>query len=356
MKKLTIILAVFLSSCISIPDALVPSAPDASIRGVETPQATQGATVTPTLDYVATIAVANNDAYQAQQDSMVAQQQAINAQETSQAAQVAIVAFTAQAEAIQLEYIRLTQVADNATAVMQATNIGMTQVAEQATQTYQPTADAINSTQQAVVIANNTLQSGLMTQVAAEPARIREIETARDIAQYGWMTYMAQVFAGLAVLAIGIGFAVFLFNWSARQVVTETFGDMPEIIPLNIDRSNGGWTATRADVPVTFDVLASFAEGIIRLDKTPAFDVWQGIISRSDLTQIRGFLLRENMAQHVKAGEITILSTGRDFLTRVCETGECPPPYKAITPKSASPLAVGTSNVGTLAVGESQNA
>ena len=353
MKKLIILSAFFLSSCIStsIPEQLQPSLDNASIRVLETPRATQGATVTPTLDYASTIAAANNDAYLAQQNSMVAQQAAINAQETSQAAQVAIVAFTAQAEQIQLEYIRLTQVADNATAVMQATNIGMTQQAEQATQTYQPTADAINSTQQAIVVANNTLQSGLMTQVAAEPARIREVETARDIAQYGWMTYMAQVFAGLAVLAIGIGFAVFLFNWSARQVVTVP-DELPEIIPLNIDRSNGGWTATRADVPVTFDVLASFAEGIIRLDKTPAFDVWQGVISRADLTQIRGFLLRENMAQHVKAGEITIIQTGRDFLTRVCETGECPLPYRTISPKSDYIPAVRTSNVATEAVGE----
>jgi hypothetical protein len=190
-----------------------------------------------------------------------------------------------------------------------------------------------------------------MTQVAAEPARIREIETARDIAQYGWMTYMAQVFTGLAVLAIGIGFAVFLFNWSARQVVTVP-DELPEIIPLNIDRSNGGWHATRADVPVTLETLVTFADGITQRNMTPAFDVWQGVISRADLTQIRGFLLRENMAQHVKAGEITIIQTGRDFLTRVCETGEAPSPYTCISSKSSSPLNVGTSNVGTFQAGE----
>lgn len=314
-------------------------------------------TGTPTFDYPATVSSANDSAYRAQQDSMAAQQAAINAQETSQAAQVAIVAFTAAAEQMQLEYIRATQQADSMTAVMYVTQIGMTQVADMATQTYQPTADAIHATQQAVILVNATDNSAERTAVAYEPVRVQQLNSADNTRRFGWLDYFARVLLALAGIVGVLGLFAFLWKWLDRPITLVTVPDeLPEIIPLNVDRSNGGWKATRADVPVTIDTLVTFADGIIQRNMTPAFDVWQGTISRADLSQIRFFLLRESMAQHVKAGEITIIATGRDFLARVSETGECPPPYKPITPKSDDIPAVRTSNVATLAVGGSENA
>jgi hypothetical protein len=348
MKKL-IILSIFLTSCISLPAQLQPSVNLTPQRTQEARTATQ---TTPTLDYVATIANAENDAYRAQQDSMAAQQQAINAQETSQAAQVAIVAFTAQAEQIQLEYIRATQQADSATAVMYVTQIGMTQQSDLATQTYQPTADAMRSTQQAIVLVNATDNSAERTAVAYEPVRVEQLNSADNIRRFGWLDYFARVMLSIAGIVGVLGLFAFLWKWLDRPITMITVPDeLPEIIPLNVDRSNGGWHATRADVPVTIETLTTFAVGIIKQGKAPAFDVWQGIINRADLTQIRGFLLRENMAQPVKNGEITIIQKGRDFLARVSETGDAPLPYVCAAPKSDYIPAVRTSNVGTEAVG-----
>jgi hypothetical protein len=275
------------------------------IAPLASPLATQViSTGTATLDYPLTVSAANDSAYQAQQDSMAAQQDAINAQETSQAAQVAIVAFTAAAEQMQLEYVRATQQADNATAVMYVTQIGMTQQADLATQTYQPTADAMRSTQQAIVLVNATDNSAERTAVAYEPQRMQQLNSADNVRRFGWLDYFARVMLSIAGIVGVFGLFAFLWKWLDRPITTITVPDeLPEIIPLNVDRSNGGWHATRADVPVTIETLTTFAVGIIQQGKTCAFDVWQGVVSRADLTQIRGFLLREAMAQHVKAGE-----------------------------------------------------
>ncbi|MCX6057758.1 MAG: hypothetical protein NTW69_06375 [Chloroflexi bacterium] len=344
MKYIFFLLSFFLVACGATPTQY-------GIAPLASPQATQIiSTSTPAADYPATVAAANAGAYQAQQDSMAAQQQAINAQETSQAAQVAIVAFTAQAESMAMDYFKATQAAEQSTAVMYVTQIGMTQNADNMTATYQPTADAIMSTREAVVLVNATNHAAERTAAAYEPTRVGQLNAADNMRRFGWIDYFARMMLSIASLVLVVGLFAFLLAWAKRPIVTEPFGDMPEIIPLNVDRSNGGWHATRADVPVTIDVLVTFADGIMR-GKTPAFDVWQGVISRADLTQIRGFLMREHMAQHVKANEITILQVGKDWLARVSDTGECPPPYQTIIPKSDTPAAVRTSNVGTEAVG-----
>ncbi len=337
-----LVLAAGLAGC--VPATQYGIAPLAS------PQATQIiSTSTPAADYPATVAAANAGAYQAQQDSMAAQQQAINAQETSQAAQVAIVAFTAQAESMAMDYFKATQAAEQSTAVMYVTQIGMTQNADNMTATYQPTADAIMSTREAVVLVNATNHAAERTAAAYEPTRVGQLNAADNMRRFGWIDYFARMMLSIASLVLVVGLFAFLLAWAMRPVM-EIPDEAPEIIPLNVDRSNGGWKATRADVPVTIDVLVTFADGIMR-GKTPAFDVWQGVISRADLTQIRGFLMREHMAQHVKANEITILQVGKDWLARVSDTGECPPPYQTIIPKSDTPPAVRTSNVATEAVG-----
>ena len=207
------------------------------------------------------------------------------------------------------------------------------------------------ATQQAIEVTRLANQSGLMTQVAEEPARIREINNAVNIERFGWLDYFARAMGSIAmiVLAGGVLMILYVRTEPKKQPIEEP--EPPFIIPLNVDTSDGGWRATRAEVPVDMDTLKLFADGIMQ-GNTPAYDVWQGVIKRPDLSQIRGFLLRELMAQKVKGEEVTIIQKGRDFLMHVSETGECPLPYRCIEPRITTPAAVDTSNVATETVGE----
>lgn len=342
MKKI-ILLTMFLSACTALPiNNVMPES-----LSTPTAQATATPSIVPTatLDYAATSAAAMTAVEAAKFEALSAQQDAINAQATSQAAQVEIIAFTAAADAALWQATQYAQMAEQ-------TAVSMTQASVQMTATARPTAEARRVTQEALAIANMTSIAAQLTAQAGEPERIRQVNMAQDIAQFGWMTYFAQIVASLGVMALGAGLFVFLYKHQPTQKAEET---ETETIPFKFERTNGGWVATRAEIPVEFDDLFEFASGVINDGKTAAYDVWSGILSRRILVILREFMLREGMAQEVKAGEITIIQKGREFLSHVLRDGKAPLPYKCITPKIAPLPDVRTSNVPTSAVGEVKN-
>ena len=320
MKKIILLLSLAITACTAAPAASAMQPLATRSAAMETP--TETPTATP--DYQATISAADANAYQAQQDSLAAQQDAIRAQETSQAAMVAIVAFTQAAEQVQLEYVRATQAADNATAVMQATNIGLTQQADQATQTYQPTADAINSTQQAIIIANNITQRGLMTQIANEPNRIRQINNAEN----AWMGYMAQIFAGLGLFTIAVSVLLFAFKHQPTTQPTPTIAT----VHYAKTEQDGQYKLARmnTDVPCTPATLVDLATGIRKNGMTLGFNGWQGTNVHKDLKGIREFMRDNHMARLLKdrSGEMELTEAGENFLDESIELGDAPLPYK----------------------------
>ncbi len=338
MKKIILLLAIFLTACTG------EAAPTQEANALMATQAITTPTMTrvpaPTLDHAATIAVAQTQAEDERQNAYRAQQEAINAQQTSVAAGVELARITAEYEAGKIVIAQITQAA-------YAT--GEAHTVE--TLIAKPTADAKQATQQAIEVTRLANQSGLMTQVAEEPARIREINNAVNIERFGWLDYFARAMGSIAmiVLAGGVLMILYVRTEPKKQPIEEP--EQPFIIPLNVDTSDGGWRATRAEVPVDIETLKLFADGIMQ-GMTPAYDVWQGVIKRPDLSQIRGFLLRELMAQKVKGEEVTIIQKGRDFLAHVSETGECPLPYRCIEPKTTTPADVDTANVDAEAVGE----
>lgn len=338
MKKIIFLLVIFLTACTG---EATPAQEANAIMEIATPTMTQIPTAT--IDHAATISVAQTQAEDERQKAYRAQQEAINAQQTSVAAGVELARITAEYEAGKIVIAQITQAAYSTSEA----HVAETLIAK-------PTADAKQATQQAIEVTRLANQSGLMTQVAEEPARIREINNAVNIERFGWLDYFARVLGSIAmiVLACGVLMILYVRTEPKKQVIEEP--DAPFIIPLNVDTSDGGWRATRAEVPVDIDTLKLFADGIAQ-GMTPAYDVWQGVIKRTDLSQIRGFMLRENMAQKVKGEEVTIIQKGRDFLAHVSETGECPLPYRCIEPKITTPADVDTANVGTEAVGEPEN-
>ena len=338
MKKIIFLLAIFLTACSG--EAMPTQEPNAlmATQAAATPTTTR--VPSPTLDHAATIAVAQTQAEWERQKAYAAQQEAINAQQTSVAAGVELARITEAHEAGLIVIAQITQAA-------YATNEAHTVE----TLIAKPTADAKQATQQAIEVTRLANQSGLMTQVAEEPARIREINNAVNIERFGWLDYFARAMGSIAMIALAGGVLMILYvrTEPKKQPIEEP--EPPFIIPLNVDTSDGGWRATRAEVPVDIDTLKLFADGIMQ-GNTPAYDVWQGVIKRPDLSQIRGFLLRELMAQKVKGEEVTIIQKGREFLAHVSETGECPLPYRCIEPKTTTPADVDTANVTTEAVGE----
>lgn len=339
MKKIIFLLVIFLTACTG---EATPAQEANAIMEIATPTMTQIPTAT--IDHAATISVAQTQAEDERQKAYRAQQEAINAQQTSIAAGVELARITAEWEAGKIVIAQITQAAY---ATSEA-HVLETQIAR-------PTADAMRATQQAIEVTRLTNQSGLMTQVAEEPARIREINNAENIDRFGWMDYFARVMGSIAmiVLAVGVLAVLYVRTEPKKQAVIDE-PEPPFIIPLNVETSDGGWRATRAEVPVDIETLKLFADGIAH-GMTPAYDVWQGVIKRVDLAQIRGFMLTENMAQKVKGEEVTIIQKGRDFLAHVSEKSDCPLPYRCIEPRTAPPSDVDTANVVTEAVGEPES-
>lgn len=341
MKKIIFLLAIFLTACAG--EAAPAQEPNATMATQANTTPTMTLIPSPTLDHAATIAVAQTQAEDERQSAYRAQQEAINAQQTSVAAGVELARITAEYEAGKIVIAQITQAAYSTSEA----HVAETLIAK-------PTADAKQATQQAIEVTRLANQSGLMTQVAEEPARIREINNAVNIERFGWLDYFARVLGSIAmiVLACGVLMILYVRTEPKKQVIEEP--DAPFIIPLNVDTSDGGWRATRAEVPVDIDTLKLFADGIAH-GMTPAYDVWQGVIKRVDLAQIRGFMLTENMAQKVKGEEVTIIQKGRDFLAHVSEKSDCPLPYRCIEPRTAPPSDVDTANVVTEAVGEPES-
>lgn len=343
MKKI-ILLTMFLSACTSLPiNSAMPEA-----LGTPTAQATATPSIvsTATLDYAATSAAAMTAVDVAKFQALSAQQDAINAQATSQAAQVEIIAFTAAADAALWQATQYAQMAEQ-------TAVSMTQASVQMTATARPTAEARRVTQEALTIANMTSIAAQLTAQAGEPERIRQVNMAQDIAQFGWMTYFAQIVASLGVMALGAGLFVFLYKHQPTQKAEETETEDKDIIPFDIIRPN---VMLRAEIDCTTDDLLAFAEGILLQRLPPSYNAFDGILDRGALKVIREYMQAHKMArvQHNSNGALTILAEGEAFLRETMNRGTPPPPHKCI--RKNTPISQHDhENMTMLAVGEVKN-
>ena len=326
MKKLILLLSLAITACTAAPAASAMQPLATRSAPMETP--TETPTATP--DYQATISAADANAYQAQQDSMAAQQDAINAQETSQSAMVEIVAFTAQAEALLLEYVRATQSADNATAVMKSAEINMTQQVEgwtataaltniPATQTQQ----AINNTQiPAQQIIMNTAQA--MTIVA--PTVAAAIQNEAERAKYGWINYLAVGLVSLTATALMVWVIVFINHNLRKEQEQAEQPDEPFIIPMDgpvqvaVHTTTPSQSGEYLTIPATAEMLTEFADGIINQGKQMALRFWEGGQTKHWTRELyypmRHFMQTHKYAASAggKDGRLVLLAEGEAFL------------------------------------------
>ena len=322
MKKIIIFLFMLIgmSACSAAP----VEAQAVNMTPVPTRERTATSTVVPTatIDHNATVAVAQTQAEVERQNAYAAQQQAINMQQTAVAAGVELARITAEYEAGKIVVAQITQAA-------YAT--GEAHVME--TQRSQPTLDVQRATAQAIEITRLANQSGLMTQTAGEATRIREIATAKDVAEFGWLTYMAQVIASIAALALSLGLIVFLFYKQAPAVKRPT-----ATIHYAKTDQDGQYRLRRmmTDVPCPQNILLLLAEGIRENQMTLAINQWQGTDVHKYIGAIREFMKPPNndFAHELKSknGELMITGAGEDWLDECLALGDAPLPYRTLSP------------------------
>jgi hypothetical protein len=308
--KPTLLAAIFLSAC-----GPLEVAPQQVMQATPRVADTQTPDPTPTLDYAATVAAAQADADQARQAAIQSQAEAINARETALAAGVEIARFT---EAAASTALAETQVGRDATS---------TAIAK--TETAQPTAMALIETQRALQIVQLTAQADYITAQAAEPQRLKELSAARDVARYGWMSYMAQVIAALAALTLAAGVMVVLWDrrWHVENVA-------PEIIPF--DEIKPGYYI-RSEIDCTIEDLIEFAR-LYTEGTPPSYNAMTDAgMSTAAVRTIRQYMQEHRLAkvQHNSNGALTILPEGETFLRETLRNGKPPSPH-VCTRKSGS--------------------
>lgn len=328
MKKIILLLSLTITACTTLPTASAMQ-----------PLATRSApmdTPTATLDYQATIDAANAGADQAQENSRIAQQDAINARETSQAAQVAIVAFTAQAEQVELEYVRATQQIEawTATAVLTSMPATMTQQAINNTQI--PAQQMIISTAQAMTIAAPTVAAAMLD--------------TQQRAKYGWINYMAAGLMSLTATVLMIWAIIFINHNLRREQEAEQSTDEPFIIPhgepvqVVVQTTAPNQTGEYLTIPATAEMLTEFADGIINQGKQMALRYWEGgaanLWTRELYYPMRHFMQTHKYVAGAggKDGRLVLLAEGEAFL-RGWLTSQSLPSRHKLDPNTIPPQA-----------------
>ena len=320
MKKIIFLLAIFLTACSG--EAAPTQEPNAimATQAIATP--TKTSVPAPTLDHAATIAVAQTQAESERQNAYRAQQEAINAQQTSVAAGVELARITAEWEAGKIVIAQITQAAYSTSEA----HVAETLVAK-------PTADAKQATQQAIEVTRLANQSGLMTQVAEEPARIREINNAVNIERFGWMDYFARVMGSIAMIALAGGVLAILYvrTEPKKQVIEEE--PAPQV-HYHKDESDGTYQLTRIDpnVPCSREQLIELAEGVRWRGMSLGYNAWQGTAVHKYLKDMREFFVRNLMAREASGDQVFMLHVGDKWLDKVLELGDAPPPYACVIP------------------------
>ena len=321
MKKIIFLLAIFLTAC-TFGEAAPTQEPNAimATQAMATPTMTR--VPAPTLDHAATIAVAQTQAESEKQKAYAAQQEAINAQQTSVAAGVELARITAEYEAGRIVIAQITQAA-YATSEAHTVETLMAK----------PTADAKQATQQAIEVTRLANQSGLMTQVAEEPARIREINNAVNIERFGWMDYFARVMGSIAMIVLAGGVLMILYVRTEPKKQTEEVTPAPQI-HYHKDESNGAYQLTRIDpnIPCSKEQLIELAEGIRWNSMSLGYNAWQGTDVHKCLKDMREFFVRNLMAREASGDQVFMLHVGEKWLDKVLELGDTPPPYVCVIP------------------------
>jgi hypothetical protein len=309
----------WLTACIGNPAAGVSfatSEPKNAVA-VNTSEHNNTSTPVPTAapDYAATNSVSMTQAEDARQSSYAAQQAAIDARATAQGVQVAMVAFTAEYEARNILYMQATQSADILTA---QSNMW--------TATAYPTAQAALSTQQALDKQRLILQAGMLTATKEAPALLREYNTARDIADYGWMSYFAQIIFALFCAAIAVLLFVVIFRLNEKKAENVFNADEePYIIPM-VEKQDEPQTTLRAEFDCSEYQILQLAKGWMEQKQTLAYRQWRGSGIHSKLEGIRDVFLMHEMAAELpgKRGELAYTAQGEAFLEFVYIHGELP--------------------------------
>ena len=283
------------------------------------PQATRTPEPTATLDYRATLAVAQTAVENEKQAALDAQQDAIYAQQTAVEANVIIIGYTAQSENNQVVIAQLTQ---------QAFAVAEMHIRE--TLTAQPTADASRATEQAFIIIQNNERNAQRTQEAYEPTHIAAIANAENAAKYGWVNYAAVALVSLAFCFLVVFVRIYFIRPTERTVQTKA----PTI--YNKDTTNGGYKLKRIQtvVPCTNEQLMLLAKGIVEHGMTLAVNKWQGTIAHKSIDDLREFMTTNEFARELKSknGELYVLEAGEDWLADCIALGEPPVPYTCATP------------------------
>lgn len=183
-----------------------------------------------------------------------------------------------------------------------------------------------------------------LTAVAEQPTVIVALANAEAQAANADRSAQADVFVRFALGVFVVALTVYIF----LRIIAMLYNRGSAIVdaqpepeddrePIPFKRSPVPQTDiwNRAEVPVTREQLALFADGVINRNMGAAFNAWEGTIVHKSLKVLRDWL--EDPAQHfaycVKRsnGTLAFTAEGEEFLLACLNPETCPPlPYKCI--------------------------
>ncbi len=317
MKKYILLLSLLLASCGATNEPVFSGLVDTTPRPTQAQQILTATIIpTATLNIQATIEAL-------QQDAAAAQAQARDAQLTSDAASRLLIDATMTHEAIQLTYMQATQQAEQ----IELQYAALTMESNWVTGTAYATAIPKTQTQQA---KNDRAIWTVLALTVNAPAQLQAMNEAEIQEQWGWAYPASTMLLSVTLFVTMAGLLVYVLRRPVTQPQAQTPKDF-EPIPMVAVKDSPTQTV-RAEIRCKIEELFEFADGVINEGMTPAFNAWDGRISREALKEIRDSLEQHHYLKLIpkSGGALDVLAEGEAFLRVVLETGKPPTPFVCI--------------------------
>ncbi len=287
-----------------------------AITGTATPQPTPSIVPTVTVDYQATLVIAQQTADEARRvNAMVTAEYQQRAQEQLQ--------MTAQFEQRVQEIYSWT-----ATAALTAIPLTATQ-------------QSISNTQ---AVERNQIVIAQMTATAAYPTQIIAVNNAMNKATFGKAYY---VFGMFAIFSLGVLMLSGVY-WIAKNPVMaktqpeiedegETEPAQPETVVWVQSTKDNGAASVRHAIPCTPEQLSELAENITQGKKTLAVNKWEGketLFTREVILRVRSWLRDNQLVTVAPDGQLVPTNELLDFLMGWLDRGALPADYEFESPHS----------------------